>query len=197
MNIETQKFFESNTKWRDEYNLLREIILSNPSLKEEYKWMHPCYTCEGKNIVLIHGFKEYCAILFIKGALLRDTKKVLIQQTENVQSGRQLRFTNQSNIRKQQALIKSYINEAIAIEKSGLKIEKKKTEDYQIPAELLNAFQKDPALENAFNALTPGRRRAYLLFISQAKQSDTRISRIEKSTPNIMNGIGIADKFKK
>ena len=159
--------------------------------------MHPCYTCEGKNIVLIHGFKEYCAILFIKGALLRDTKKVLIQQTENVQSGRQLRFTNQSNIRKQQALIKSYINEAIAIEKSGLKIEKKKTEDYQIPAELLNAFQKDPALENAFNALTPGRRRAYLLFISQAKQSDTRISRIEKSTPNIMNGIGIADKFKK
>jgi uncharacterized protein YdeI (YjbR/CyaY-like superfamily) len=155
--------------------------------------MHPCYTFNGKNVVLIHGFKEYCALLFHKGALLKDPKGILIRQTENVQSARQLRFTDINQIQKQKNTIKSYIKEAIEIERSGAKITLKQTSDYTVPEELQKVLDKNPAVKKAFHSLTPGRQRAYLFYFSQAKQSATRQSRIEKYIPQILEGKGMDD----
>jgi len=173
--------------------LLREIILDNKELTEDFKWMHPCYTLQGKNVVLIHGFKDYCALLFHKGALLKDPEGILIQQTENVQSARQMRFTGINQIKQQKAIIKDYIKEAVAIQRSGKKVTLKETKDFSIPEELKIKLKEDKDLHNAFYALTPGRQRAYLFYFGQAKQSQTRVSRIEKYIPKIFDGKGIDD----
>lgn len=193
MNLKAEHFFENAKKWNEEFNLLREIVIENQSVVEDYKWMHPCYTFEGKNIVLIHGFKDYCALLFHKGALLKDNKKLLIQQTENVQSGRQLRFTNIDQISSLRTVIIDYVREAIEIEKSGAKVITRKAEDYPVPAEFARALREDQALQSAFSSLTPGRQKAYLFYFNQAKQSRTRESRIEKYYQHILDGKGIDD----
>lgn len=193
MNLKAEHFFENAKKWNEEFNLLREIVIENQSVVEDYKWMHPCYTFEGKNIVLIHGFKDYCALLFHKGALLKDNKKLLIQQTENVQSGRQLRFTNIDQISSLRTVIIDYVREAIEIEKSGAKVIMRKAEDYPVPAEFARALREDQALQSAFSSLTPGRQKAYLFYFNQAKQSRTRESRIEKYYQHILDGKGIDD----
>lgn len=194
MNLKAEHFFENAKKWNEEFNLLREIVIENHSLVEDYKWMHPCYTFEGKNIVLIHGFKNYCALLFHKGALLKDNKKLLIQQTENVQSGRQLRFTDIDQISILRNVIVDYIQEAIEIEKSGAKVAMRKAEDYPLPEEFARALREDQALQSAFSSLTPGRQKAYLFYFNQAKQSKTRESRIEKYYQHILDGKGIDDQ---
>jgi len=194
MNPKAEHFFENAKKWNEEFNLLREIVIENQSLVEDYKWMHPCYTFEGKNIVLIHGFKNYCALLFHKGALLKDNKKLLIQQTENVQSGRQLRFTDIDQISSLRNVIADYIQEAIEIEKSGAKVAMRKAEDYPLPEEFARALREDQALQSAFSSLTPGRQKAYLFYFNQAKQSKTRESRIEKYYQHILDGKGIDDQ---
>lgn len=193
MNVEAAHFFENSSRWNEEFNLLREIVLQNPLLREEYKWMHPCYTYEGKNIVLIHGFKEYCALLFHKGALLKDLQQILIQQTENVQAARQLRFTNAADIEALRSSISDYIREAIDVEKSGQKVSMRRTEDYPVPEELQRAFNEDIAFKDSFQALTPGRQKAYLFYFSQAKQAKTRESRIEKYYQQILDGKGMDD----
>jgi uncharacterized protein YdeI (YjbR/CyaY-like superfamily) len=193
MNPKVDFFFEKAEKWREEYEKLRMIIL-DCGLTEEYKWMHPCYTFEGSNIVLIHGFKEYCAILFIKGALLKDARGVLIQQTENVQAGRQIRFTNVQEIVALEPTLKAYIQEAVEVEKAGLKVEHKKTAEYTVPEEFINKLEEVPGLQDAFEALTPGRQRAYILYFSAPKQSKTREARIEKYIPQILNGKGLNDQ---
>jgi uncharacterized protein YdeI (YjbR/CyaY-like superfamily) len=193
MNVQAEQFFEKSQKWNEEYNLLREIILENKSLEEDYKWMHPCYTFDGKNLVLIHGFKEYCALLFHKGALLKDPKNILIQQTENVQSARQIRFTNAEQIIKLKSVIKDYIKQAVEIEKSGQKIEMKKVTDYPIPEEFQKALNEDKELNKAFYSLTQGRQKGYLFYFNQAKQSQTRQTRIEKYYQQILDGKGIDD----
>jgi uncharacterized protein YdeI (YjbR/CyaY-like superfamily) len=187
------QFLEKSSNWKKEMTLLREIILDNKELTEDYKWMHPCYTLQGKNVVLIHGFKDYCALLFHKGALLKDPKGILIQQTENVQSARQMRFTGINQIKQQKAIIKDYIKEAVAIQRSGKKVTLKETKDFSIPEELAIKLKEDKDLNNAFYALTPGRQRAYLFYFGQAKQSQTRVSRIEKYIPKIFDGKGIDD----
>ena len=185
-------FFEKPGPWQKEYQLLRKIILST-GLNEALKWGQACYDLQGKNIVLIHGFKEYCAVLFFKGALLKDTQKILVQQTENVQSARQLRFTNSKEIANLQAIIKSYVFEAIEVEKAGLKVALKKTGDYTVPEEFDQKLKKNAALKKAFAALTPGRQRAYLFYFAQPKQAKTRESRIEKYIPYILKGKGLND----
>jgi uncharacterized protein YdeI (YjbR/CyaY-like superfamily) len=192
INHKVDFFFSKAEKWQEEYKKLRTIVL-DCGLTEEYKWMHPCYTFQESNIVLIHGFKEYCAILFIKGALLKDPKGILIQQTENVQSGRQVRFTNLQEIVKLEPVLKAYIKEAIEVEKAGLNVELKKTTEYSIPEELINKLEEVPGLQDAFDALTPGRQRGYYLYFSAPKQSKTRVSRIEKYIPQILNGKGLND----
>jgi len=192
MNPKVDAFLERTEKWRDELAKLRSIILDCP-LVEELKWGQPCYTYETKNIVLIHGFKEYCAILFIKGALLKDAAGILIQQTENVQAGRQIRFTDLQDIIGKENLLKAYIHEAIEVEKSGLKIQHKKTEEFAVPEEFQNKLNEDPVLETAFKALTPGRQRGYILHFSAAKQAKTREARVEKYIPQILAGKGLDD----
>ena len=157
------------------------------------KWGVPCYTFEKKNIVLIHAFKEYCALLFVKGALLKDAKGILIQQTENVQSARQIRFTNDQEIVEMEPILKAYIHEAIEVEKAGLKVKLKKTSEYTIPEEFQNKLEANPALKAAFAALTPGRQRAYLFYFSGAKQAKTRESRVEKCMRQILDGKGLDD----
>ncbi|MEC3965846.1 YdeI/OmpD-associated family protein [Flagellimonas halotolerans] len=189
MNNKVAKYIDNIKNWKEETILLRNICL-DCGLEEDFKWMHPCYTYRGKNIVLIHGFKDYCALLFHKGALLKDTAHILVQQTENVQSARQIRFSDLQEIMDLKTAIKTYIFEAIEVEKSGLTVKKKKTSDYEMPTELEEAFKKNPQLESAFNKLTPGRQRGYLLYFSQAKQSKTRASRIDKSLPKIFEGKG-------
>ncbi|WP_424961378.1 YdeI/OmpD-associated family protein [Ekhidna sp.] len=189
MNPKVDWFFEKDTQWKEAYAQLRQIAL-DCELTEELKWGCPCYTFKGKNIVLIHGFKEYCAYLFHKGALLNDSEKILIQQTENVQSARQARFTNVKEIIDQADLLRAYIYEAIEVEKAGLKVEMKKTDEFAMPVELENIFQEDPDFKAAFESLTPGRQRGYHLHFSQAKQSATRTSRIEKAMPKIFEGKG-------
>jgi uncharacterized protein YdeI (YjbR/CyaY-like superfamily) len=184
-----EKYIEKIKSWKEETKLLREICL-DCGLTEDFKWMHPCYTFQGNNIVLIHGFKEYCALLFHKGVLLKDTNEILIQQTENVQSARQIRFTNLQEIIDLKSVIKTYIFEAIEVEKAGLEVKMKKTSEFKMPDELKQAFENNPDLETAFYDLTPGRQRGYLLYFSQAKQSKTRESRIEKSMPKIFDGKG-------
>lgn len=189
-NPKIDPFFKKATKWKEEFERLRTIVL-DCALTEDFKWMHPCYTYENKNIVLIHGFKEFCALLFFKGALLKDPHGILVQQTENVQAARQIRFTSVREIEEMELLLKTYIDEAIEVEKAGLEV-KKKTE-YVIPEELQNKFVEIPELKTAFEALTPGRQRAYILYFSQPKKSKTRESRIEKYLPHILNGKGLKD----
>ena len=178
--------------WRKEFAALRAIAL-DCKLTEDLKWGQACYSLDGKNIVLIHGFKEYCALLFMKGALMKDPKGILIQQTKNVQSARQIRFTSLSEIVKLKAALKGYIENAIAVEKAGLKVVKKETSDFEMAEELQVKLDDMPALAEAFHALTPGRQRAYLLFFSAAKQAKTRQARIEKCVPHILKGKGLND----
>ena len=191
-NPRVDAFLSKAKKWRQEFEKLRAIVLGC-GLTEELKWMHPCYTFENKNIVLIHGFKEYCALLFFKGALLNDAKGILVQQTQNVQAARQVRFTNVREIARLQRTLKEYVFEAVEVEKAGLKVKLKKTSDYKIPEELQIKLNANPALKAAFNGLTPGRQRAYLFYFSQAKQSKTRAARIEKYVPQILDGKGLHD----
>ena len=192
MNPKVDFFFNKAQKWHEEFDKLRAIIL-DCGLTEELKWGQPCYTLEGKNIVLIHGFKEYCAILFMKGALLNDAEGILIQQTENVQAGRQIRFTNVREIAKLKSVLKAYIYEAVEIEKAGLKVKMKTTTDFKVPEEFQSKLDEFPALKNAFKALTPGRQRAYIFYFSQPKQSKTRESRVEKYLQQILDGKGLDD----
>lgn len=192
MNPKVDEFLRGAKKWRDEYSALRRIVL-DCELTEEFKWMHPCYTFEQKNIVLIHGFKEYCALLFHKGALLKDPHRILIQQTENVQAARQIRFTSLREIVELEPILKAYIHEAAEVEKAGLRVNLKKTTEYRIPEELQSKFDDVSGLKTAFEALTPGRQRAYLLYFSQPKQSKTRESRVEKCMQRIFDGKGPND----
>jgi uncharacterized protein YdeI (YjbR/CyaY-like superfamily) len=193
INPKVDAFLSRAEKWRKEFEKLRTIVL-DCGLREELKWGQPCYTNQKKNIVLIHGFKEYCAILFFKGALLKDARGILIQQTENVQAGRQIRFTNVREIGKLEPVLKTYIFEAIEVEKAGLKVNYKKTTDFKIPEEFQNKLNKIPALKAAFDRLTPGRQRAYIFYFSQPKQSKTRASRVEKYMQQILNGKGLNDQ---
>jgi uncharacterized protein YdeI (YjbR/CyaY-like superfamily) len=192
MNPKVDFFFDKDTQWQKEYKKLRTIVLSC-GLSEELKWGCPCYTFGEKNIVLIHGFKEYCALLFFKGALLADNDNILIQQTKNVQSARQVRFTNLKEIAKIEKVLKAYIYEAIEVERAGLKVKLKETNEFPIPEEFQKKLDKNAALKKAFKALTPGRQRAYIFYFSQPKQSKTRESRIEKSTQQILEGKGLND----
>src|SRR6266496_3874501 len=185
MNAKVDWFFNKDTKWQKEYEKLRTIIL-DCGLNEELKWGCPCYTFQNRNIVLIHGFKEYCAVLFFKGVLLNDPNGILIQQTKNVQSARQIRFTNVGEIVKKEKILKAYVYEAIEIERAGLKWTLKKTSEYKIPEEFQKKLDKKAALKKAFDELTPGRQRAYIFYFSQPKQSKTRESRIEKYTKQIL-----------
>jgi uncharacterized protein YdeI (YjbR/CyaY-like superfamily) len=193
VNAKVDAYMSRAKQWREESEKLREIVLAC-GLTEELKWGVPCYTSDDKNIVLIHGFKEYCALLFMKGALLKDPKGILITQTENVQSGRQIRFTSLKEIAKLAPTLKAYIKEAIEVEKAGLKVEMKKTEEFPVPEEFRRVLDDDPAYRDAFEALTPGRQRGYLLYFAGAKQSATRLSRIEKCRDKIFDGIGWNDK---
>ena len=192
MNPKVDFFFNKAKQWKEEYERLRQLIL-DCGLIEEMKWGVPCYTFKKNNVVLIHGFKEYCALLFHKGAILKDSNNILIQQTENVQAARQIRFTNLKDIVEQESTLKAYIYEAIEVEKAGLKVEMKKTSEFNIPEEFQKVLDENPKLKAAFKNLTPGRQRGYLLHFSTPKQSKTRISRIEKSTPNILKGKGLND----
>lgn len=192
-NRKVDGFIKKTKTWKEEFERLRSILLGFEELDEEIKWMHPCYTLEGKNIVLMHGFKDYCALLFHKGALLKDPDGILIQQTENVQAARQIRFTNVQEIIEMKPILEAYIQEAIEVEKAGLQVELKKTEEYSIPEELQTKFDEVPALKTAFEELTPGRQRAYILYFSKAKQSKTRESRIEKYMEHILEGKGMND----
>jgi uncharacterized protein YdeI (YjbR/CyaY-like superfamily) len=192
MNEDVNRYLNGLKKWKSELTRLREIIL-DCGLLEDFKWMHPCYTDNGKNIVLIHEFKDYCAILFHKGALLKDPENILVQQTENVQSARQIRFTDLPEIEELEPTIKKYIREAIEIEKSGKKVEKKKTSDYEAPEELEQKFAENPAFKKAFGKLTAGRQKGYLLHFSKPKQSKTKKSRIENNLERIMDGYGLND----
>lgn len=185
-------YFNKAKKWQEEIRKLRTIILSC-GLEEVLKWGCPCYTFEKRNIVLIHVFKEYCAVLFFKGSLLSDNEGFLVQQTKNVQAARQARFTGMHEIVEMEKALKAYIREAVEVEKAGLKVELKKTEEYAVPEELQNKLDNNPAFKTAFNSLTPGRQRGYILYFSQAKQSKTRESRIEKYTPQILAGKGLND----
>lgn len=179
-------------QWRDEFQILRETVLEC-GLTEELKWYQPCYTLENKNIVLIHGFKEYCALLFFKGALLKDPRHILIQQTANVQSARQVRFTKVQEIMKLKPVLKAYIKEAVEVEKAGLKVKLKKTADFKMPDEFRKELKQNRALKTAFEALTPGRQRGYIFHFSQPKQSKTREGRVERCIPQILAGKGLMD----
>jgi len=193
MNPKVDIFFIKAKKWQKELAKLRMIIL-DCGLTEELKWGQPCYTFQKSNIVLIHGFKEYCALLFFKGALLKDANGILIQQTENVQAARQIRFTNVREIVEMEPILKAYIYEAIEVEKAGLKVNFKKTSEFKIPEEFQKKLDETPALKKAFAALTPGRQRGYLFYFSQPKQSKTRESRVEKCKQQILNGKGLNDQ---
>jgi uncharacterized protein YdeI (YjbR/CyaY-like superfamily) len=192
MNPKVDWFFAKDTQWQKEYEKLRKIIL-DCGLIEELKWGCPCYTFENTNIVLIHGFKEYCALLFFKGALLNDPNGILIQQTKNVQSARQIRFTNVREIVKMEKILKAYVYEAVEVERAGLKVKLKKTSEFKVPEEFQKRLDKHTALKKAFDALTPGRQRAYIFYFSQAKQSKTREARVEKYIPQILNKKGLDD----
>ncbi|NVO03898.1 MAG: YdeI/OmpD-associated family protein [Bacteroidetes bacterium] len=192
MNPKVDDFLNKAKKWQDELKQLR-ILIHGCQLTEELKWGVPCYTYQNNNVVLIHGFKEYCAMLFTKGALLKDKNGILVQQTENVQAGRQIRFTNLKEIIENEAILKSYILEAIEIEKAGLKVEFNKNNEMQFPEEFQKKLNENHALKTAFDTLTPGRKRAYLLHFSQPKQSKTREARVEKWVPQILNEKGMND----
>jgi uncharacterized protein YdeI (YjbR/CyaY-like superfamily) len=193
MNPKVDVYISNSKKWQEELEKLRMIIL-DCQLTEELKWGVPCYTFQKSNIVLIHVFKEYCAILFVKGALLKDANDILITQTENVQAARQIRFTNVREIVEKETILKAYIYEAIEVEKAGLKVNFKKTTEFIIPEEFQNKLDEIPALKTAFDALTPGRQRAYILYFSAPKQSKTRESRVEKCMQQILNGKGLTER---
>ncbi|MCB9000101.1 MAG: YdeI/OmpD-associated family protein [Bacteroidales bacterium] len=192
MNPKVDKFLNRTEAWREEFEKLRSILL-DCNLTEEFKWGNPCYTYHNSNIVLIHGFKEYCALLFFKGALLNNDRGILIRQSENVQSARQIRFTNIQEINSLETELKACIYEAIEVEKAGLKVNFKKTTEFAVAEEFQNKLDEIPALKMAFEALTPGRKRAYLLYFSSPKQSKTRESRVEKCIPQILRGKGLND----
>jgi uncharacterized protein YdeI (YjbR/CyaY-like superfamily) len=192
VNPKVDAFVSRAGQWQAEYKQLRKIIL-DCGLTEELKWGVPCYTFQNKNIVLMHGFKEYCAILFPKGALLKDAQHILVIQTENVQAARQVRFRNVGETTRLAATLKDYIREAIEAEKAGLKVEFKKTAEFDMPEEFRVKLTEDPSLKEAFESLTPGRQRAYLLYFSSPKQSKTRVARIEKYLPQILDGLGLND----
>lgn len=192
MNPTVDAYLNKVKKWPEELERLRSIIL-DCGLREEFKWRSPCYTSDGNNIVLIGGFKDYCMISFVKGALLGDPEKILFQQTENVQSARIVKFTGVAEIEKLETTLKAYIFEAIEVEKNGLKIPTKKVDDFAVPEELEERFAENPTLENAFKTLTPGRQKGYLLFFAGAKQSKTRFDRIDKNTQRIIDGYGLRD----
>nr|WP_068890863.1 DUF1801 domain-containing protein [Pedobacter panaciterrae] len=192
MNPKVDFYFSKEKKWQEEIERLRAIVISC-GLTEELKWGCPCYTYQNSNIVLIHVFKEYCALLFFKGSLLNDPNGILVQQTKNVQSGRQIRFTNALQIVEQEAVLKSYIHQAIEIEKAGLKVDFKTHTELLFPAEFQHKLDHIPALKTAFEALTPGRQRGYHLYFTSAKQSKTREARVEKCMPLILNGKGLDD----
>ena len=192
MNPKVNFYFEKEGRWKKELEKLRTIVL-DCGLDEELKWGVPCYTYMKSNIVLMHVFKEYCALLFFKGALLSDSNGILVQQTKNVQAARQIRFTSLKEIVKPERILKAYIYEAIEIEKAGLKVKLKKTADFNMPAEFQNKLNKSNKLKKAFDSLTPGRQKGYLLYFSAAKQAKTRESRIEKYIPQILKGIGLND----
>jgi uncharacterized protein YdeI (YjbR/CyaY-like superfamily) len=191
-NPTVDDFLDNAEKWAEEFEKLRGIILGCP-LTEELKWGQPCYTWQDKNVVLMHGFKEYCALLFFKGALLNDPEGILVQQTENVQGARQIRFTNMKEITKLAPVLKAYIYEAIEVEKAGLKVKLKESSEFPMAEEFKVKLDADPALKKAFEALTPGRQRGYLLYFSSAKQSRTRAERVEKYTKQILKGKGLND----
>ena len=191
-NPKVDWYFSKAKKWKQESKKLRTIVL-DCGLTEELKWGKPCYTFQGSNVVLIHGFKDYCALLFFKGALLKDAKGVLVQQTENVQAARQVRFTNLREIAEKETTLKAYIKEAIDVEKAGLEVDYKKTSEFKISEEFQNKVDEIPALKTAFDALTPGRQRGYILYFSAAKQPKTREARIEKCMQQILNGKGLND----
>lgn len=192
MNPKVDFYFDEAKKWQKEQEKLRQIAL-DCQLTEELKWGSPCYTFQNTNVVLIHAFKDYCAFLFFKGALLSDTDNLLIRQSENVQAGRQIRFTNLQEILDLKSILKTYIYQAIEVEKAGLKVQLKKTKEFEIAEEFQKKLDKDSKLETAFKALTPGRQRAYLLYFSSAKQSKTRESRVEKCIDQILDGKGLDD----
>ena len=192
MNPKVDAYLKRQTTWRKEFTKLREILVRT-ELVEELKWGHPCYTLEGKNVVLMHGFKEYCALLFHKGALLKDPKGVLVQQTENVQSARQIRFTSLAEVTKLAPTVKAYVSEAIKVERAGLKVKTKKTEEFNVPEEFATKLAANAKLKAAFAALTPGRQRGYLLHFSKPKQSTTRAAQVAKHSPRILKGLGLDD----
>ncbi|MCU7615317.1 YdeI/OmpD-associated family protein [Chryseobacterium sp. GMJ5] len=192
MNPEVNWFFDKSTKWQEAYLELRKLAVCF-DLTEELKWGCPCYTIGKSNIFLIHGFKDYCALLFMQGALLKDTENILVQQTENVQSARQIRFASVEEVLKNKSIIKSYIKEAMGLDKAGLKVALKKTAEFKIPDEFQSALNEISELKTAFEALTPGRQRGYLLYFSSAKQSKTRNERVEKYIPKILEGKGLDD----
>jgi uncharacterized protein YdeI (YjbR/CyaY-like superfamily) len=192
-NPKVDGYFRKSKKWQKELTKLRKIILDSP-LTEDIKWRSPCYTFQNSNVVLLHVFKEYCAILFFKGALLRDAKGILVQQTKNTQAARQIRFTSVREVDEMASVVKAYVHEGIEVERAGLKVTLKRTAEFDIPEEFQSKLDEVPALKSAFDALTPGRQRAYLLHFSSAKQSKTRVSRIEKCMPRIVNGKGLDDE---
>ena len=191
-NPKVDAFFGRTEHWLKEFEALREIILDCP-VTEDLKWGWPCYSHEGTNVVLMHGFKDYCALLFMKGALMKDPEGVLIQQTENVQSARQIRFTGVGEIVRLGAALRVYVRDAIELTKAGAKVQRKTTSDYPVPDELRDRMDDDPDLRAAFEALTPGRQRGYLVHFNSAKQSATRAARIEKCLPKILVGKGLLD----
>lgn len=191
-NPKVDWFFTKAKQWQEEYKTLRTILLGC-GLTEELKWGCPCYQSEGSNIILIHGFKEYCAVLFFKGALLKDPKGILISQTENTQSTRQVRFTGVEEIAGLASALKAYVKEAVEVEKAGLKVPMKKTAEFAMPEEFQSKLDENPDLETAFYALTPGRQRGYLLYFAAAKQSKTRAARVDKCAPQILKGKGLDD----
>jgi uncharacterized protein YdeI (YjbR/CyaY-like superfamily) len=192
MNPLVTKVHGKEKRWNAEYAALRELCLAS-GLNEELKWGQACYDLNGGKVVLIHGFKEYCALLFMKGALLKDPKGILVQQTRNVQAARQIRFTSVAHINRQKAVIKAYIREAIAVEKSGAKVQMKSLAQFEVPEEFRQRLNDDPELAQAFHALTAGRQKAYLLHFAGAKQSATRGARVEKHAPRILKGLGLDD----
>jgi uncharacterized protein YdeI (YjbR/CyaY-like superfamily) len=192
MNPLVSKVHGKEKRWSAEFAALRQLCLAS-GLNEELKWGQACYDLDGRNVVLIHGFKGYCALLFMKGALLKDPKGILIQQTKNVQAARQIRFVSLADINKQKAAVKAYLREAIAVEKSGVKVEMKSAAQFDLPEEFLKRLFDDPKLAEAFHALTPGRQKGYLLHFAGAKQSATRATRVEKHVPRILKGLGLDD----
>jgi len=192
MNPLVTKVHGKARRWSAEYAALRKLCLAS-GLNEELKWGQACYDLNDSNVVLIHGFKDYCALLFMKGALLKDPEGILIQQTKNVQSARQIRFASLAEINKQKAVVKTYIKEAVAVEKSGAKVRMKSVADFDMPGEFLLRLDDDPNLAEAFYALSPGRQKGYLLHFAAAKQSATRTARIEKHAPRILKGLGLND----